>query len=76
MQALESPLPKKARPDLLARLGPRPSEIHNPSMAPPRRSLRLQGVSLAAAQVACHLRDFLGGGWVGGILGTRLTATL
>ena len=48
-------MPKKARPDLLARLGPRPSEV-----ASPRRSLRLQGLSLADddAQVAWLEREF------------------
>ena len=52
-------MPKKARPDLLARLGPRPSEV-----ASPRRSLRLQGLSLADddAQVAWLEREFLGWG--------------
>ena len=55
-------MPKKARPDLLARLGPRPSEV-----ASPRRSLRLQGLSLADddAQVAWLEREFSGMG-VGG----------
>ena len=63
-------MPKKARPDLLARLGPRPSEV-----ASPRRSLRLQGLSLADddAQVAWLEREFLGWGWGEGILGNRLT---
>ena len=48
-------MPKKARPDLLARLGPRPSEE-----ASPRRSLRLQGLSLADddVQVAWLEREF------------------
>ena len=56
-------MPKKARPDLLARLGPRPSEE-----ASPRRSLRLQGLSLADddVQVAWLEREFLDEGWGGG----------
>ena len=61
-------MPKKARPDLLARLGPRPSEV-----ASPRRSLRLQGLSLADddAQVAWLERELFR--WGEGILGNRLT---